>query len=600
MVVELEQCEGRTKLYACADNNLCADVLPSSTSWEYYADSSLFCHHFFDIPGKRDQCMYISTGKATLTLPQRAGNYFLRAEGAGKFHLKVQTTLRGGSSSPVVVFAGIQAHDAGKVSPINPNIIDGSGASDDTIGAITGNTATFQWRQSRVLMPGLQSPLVADYMTYTAYIFDSNAVDEAQKQATSSSYKPHYYYTTSCGLKYAADSLPSESVAIYDAPMRSTYQNKDFMMHTFEGLKVATMYKIVIVATCGTECLRQLSKVTSNPRVLISCSASMDDSCQPQSVVYISEEFTTLPTSDSDNSNGSNDDDGDGTFLQTTVSLSMVILMIIFLSIVTIGVYWVKHNGSNGHHNGVLLWLGIHSSWQSLTSTATASDASNSGSSDGNINGGAAELVNVDKFSKRRIGSSSNSNSNNSYTKQSSEEEYSYLPPQLVDASSAISAMDAAETGFGVATVTNSRQATAVTAATANSVSTNAVAIGEAIVGYTASIVTAASSLFSNSSNATPAHTHNTNGGQTIRISPTSNPYKNINYNNNSSSSTSPNKNQSSSLLSSQHKGKGLPWGNQQRLQQHNDKKAFINNNSNKFTIGEEDDEEEDEMELHL
>lgn len=103
--VELEQCAGSTALYVCADDNSCADILPSTTSWGYFSSALQSCVHSFNplVPArKRDTCVVKPYGKAgnpVVQLPQREGNYFVMARGAGSFLFKVQAT----SAAPILV-----------------------------------------------------------------------------------------------------------------------------------------------------------------------------------------------------------------------------------------------------------------------------------------------------------------------------------------------------------------------------------------------------------------------------------------------------------------------------------------------------------------
>jgi hypothetical protein len=324
LIVELEQCSGRTSLYACADDNHCSDVLPTDKSWGYFADSTQSCTHSWDAR-VRDTCISAVRGKPSLTLPQRVGNYFLKANGTGKFELRVQSTTNQVKTSPQVVFVGSQGLEASVV----------------TVQGVTGNSVTLQWQQARVLMPGLYNPLTADFMTYVAYIFDARATDSALQSLAAQGVRD-IRFNSACGLAYAEQVLPAAAVILGRATVSGKQKGEEFMSHTFKGLASTTYYRVVLVATCDSACLRQLSKITLDPHLTISCNDKIGE-CRTQTVVYTSASFTTLQSAD----HITDDDAGtstDSTFMQSFVTLSIVLMVLLSVALLGVVGYYLKNN----------------------------------------------------------------------------------------------------------------------------------------------------------------------------------------------------------------------------------------------------------------
>lgn len=77
LMIEIEQCVGHTKLYACADNNQCENLLPTISSYGYYSDNAMTCIRTSSDKNKKDICYPITNNKPTITLPQKLGYYSL-------------------------------------------------------------------------------------------------------------------------------------------------------------------------------------------------------------------------------------------------------------------------------------------------------------------------------------------------------------------------------------------------------------------------------------------------------------------------------------------------------------------------------------------
>lgn len=326
--MELEQCAGTTRLYACADTNNCETVLPSAHSWGYFADEWQSCVHSWDPKRPRDNCMTTVNHRPTITLPQRVGNYFLTTNGTGKFELRVQSTVHGNRASPMVVYAGRQTVESARI----------------TVDDVTGNTVSLKWQQARVLMPGSYDPIDAAYMSYTAYIFDTKAADEALATLATKQGIQNVRLTTACGLSYAASVLPAAALQVTRAVLKPAEQGTAYMSYTFDRLAVSSSYRVVLVATCDSNCFRQLSKVINDPKVTVSCNGGAGD-CKPQSTVYLTQDFRTTDSADDVASH--DDETSSGTqdsWVHGLLLFSYAVMWIILIMAVGISGYWLKNN----------------------------------------------------------------------------------------------------------------------------------------------------------------------------------------------------------------------------------------------------------------
>eukprot|EP00598_Pedospumella_elongata_P002386 CAMPEP_0184975878 /NCGR_PEP_ID=MMETSP1098-20130426/6959_1 /TAXON_ID=89044 /ORGANISM="Spumella elongata, Strain CCAP 955/1" /LENGTH=2755 /DNA_ID=CAMNT_0027498653 /DNA_START=79 /DNA_END=8346 /DNA_ORIENTATION=+ len=342
LIVELEQCAGTTKLYACADTNNCEHVLPSTHSWGYFADETQTCVHSWDPRITRDTCVSAVHRRPTITLPQRVGNYFLMTNGTGKFELRVQSTVNGQRAAPTVTFAGRQSAESGLLE----------------VQKVTGNTVSLQWQQARVLMPGALNPMDARLMTYTAYVFDLTATNTALKTLETKQGVENVRLTSACGLSYASEVLPSKAIKVVPILLKTTEQGTAFMSQTFEGLTISTKYRIVVVASCDSNCLRQLSKVNNDPRVTVSCSDSSGD-CKPQNMVYLTQDITTADIADKntphDTDDTSNSSDG---WVQGLLNFSFAVMIILIIVAIGIAAYFLKNNWQETQDWVIATWNG--------------------------------------------------------------------------------------------------------------------------------------------------------------------------------------------------------------------------------------------------
>lgn len=400
LLVHVEQCYGNITLYACSDNNKCQYVTPSKTSWEYYADASKTCVHNFNAPKNsisKEVCYPPIPGKVYMRLPAINGNYYLMSEGRGKYNLQIHSTKNSIDLAPKLTLYGMVDNDLSNI-----NIL-----------SVTGNTVSLQWRQSRVLMPGVNTAYVADNMNYKSYIFDSQ--DLANLMALTATTAP-ISLKSFCGLDHTSVAI-THGVTVTNIPLSPIERSKEVMSHKFQGLKTNTKYTLVILATCDSSCLRQLSKVTNYKRVLINC-ASGEEECKSQYLVYPAISFTTNKKQDSSSDDSSSTDSDNNSTSDSTVStfviVGIVLLVIILLVMAGIAYYWQK---VNENFFGGSLWASCESvssmcpslslpTWMGggSSSSGPARGTSGSGRTDSVSSAHMTEMIDTKRFGTGRGG----------------------------------------------------------------------------------------------------------------------------------------------------------------------------------------------------
>uniref|UniRef100_A0A7S3HII6 Uncharacterized protein n=1 Tax=Spumella elongata TaxID=89044 RepID=A0A7S3HII6_9STRA len=207
-------------------------------------------------------------------------------------------------------------------------------------------------------MPGALSPMDARLMTYTAYVFDLSATTTALKTLETKQGVENVRLTSACGLSYASEVLPSKAIKVVPISLKTTEQGTAFMSQTFEGLTISTKYRIVVVASCDSACLRQLSKVNNDPRVTISCSDSSGD-CKPQNMVYLTQDITTADIADKntphDTDDTSNSSDG---WVQGLLNFSFAVMIILIIVAIGIAAYFLKNNWQETQDWVIATWNG--------------------------------------------------------------------------------------------------------------------------------------------------------------------------------------------------------------------------------------------------
>lgn len=308
MVVQLEQCFGSAKLYACSDGDACESVLPTSTSWAYFADHEKSCFRSTKST-QAPTCDAIANHRPTISLPEKNGNYHLMVDGANsRYYLDIARTHGGYVSAPLLMFPGRDLV-APHVSP--------------TVGQIS-ESATVTWETIRVLMPGAGEPSGTSDILYMVYVINK---DEYLNIPTASS----YVLNTVCGLNY----LASSTSAVRINSVVTTNGNAESAQHTINGLDLGTEYIIVLTATCDGDCLRQLSKVT--PKATLSCAS--DVSCKSQTYVY---DAVTIKTPSKPHSND-DDSEAQAEAINTLVIVTSIILSIIVVAVLLLWAYYYQN-----------------------------------------------------------------------------------------------------------------------------------------------------------------------------------------------------------------------------------------------------------------
>jgi len=310
LVVELEQCHGRTALLACPDDNSCSAVVPTLASWAYFSDDARTCSHSFS--RGRDTCTpTASNANPSVRLPRRAGNYLVTASGAGLFTLRVMEMDRNGhSKAPKLVLTGLQTASGAQV----------------TASQVTASSVVLTLRQSRVFLPGARSPSPADLLRYRAVLLPQLAANGTAKM------------NTPCGLEYLLANAEGAAVVPLVPPPDQT--GEDFLTVSVSGLRADSALWVVVLAECDGACLLQLSK-RLNSQV---CSGSSQ--CQTQSLVYWPLLVMTpaAPDSPSSEDEGTQPGGGEGGGSSGVVLVVLAILAACIAVLVAAFLYWRRHD----------------------------------------------------------------------------------------------------------------------------------------------------------------------------------------------------------------------------------------------------------------
>ena len=323
---------------------------------------------------------------------------------SGKFALTISTTQNGRSLSPKVVISGMDTAESKKIVLLSSTGDDDDTASvddcDDTSSVDdcindsattlitlitrliayllhvpmyicvlhTGNSLVVSFRQSLVLMPGLDNPLQADYMAYMAYTINRKAISSSRDKIDADAdidVDDDINYESMCGISNLIETQlhPSDFTATRIKVTAAT-QGADSITYKLGKLSVSTNYRVIIVAVCDSQCLQQLSKQHYDPRLLLSCIPSqVGAACKPQSLLYTYLDARTGDTADtSDQNNHEDSHDRRNETTQDIISLSIVIIAVLVVIVFATSMYWMKHNvdtpnclqliwGLGGHHH---------------------------------------------------------------------------------------------------------------------------------------------------------------------------------------------------------------------------------------------------------
>jgi len=304
MMVTLEECYGSAEMYACSDassGDVCDNFLPSESSWDYYANDHETCDHSSH---GRKSCTNnedtVSTNIPTFDFPEKNGNYYVKVNGTGQFNLNVQNTINGDIMSPRLMFDSSDQH--------------GQDAVNIVVNA-KRNEVALSWKHTQVLMPGAERYSHTPHMTYSLYIFPQ----------TETKLSKNFIFDTPCGLEYSVKKLKG-----YIRPVEVHGGADTDIQYTLDISEFPSKANIVlvVVATCNSECLRQVSKVT--PKASMTCNDEVG--CKTQHLLYQSMSFTT-------GKGGSSSPGGDDEGSWFTYMFFVSILVITAVSATLFGVF---------------------------------------------------------------------------------------------------------------------------------------------------------------------------------------------------------------------------------------------------------------------
>lgn len=244
----LEQCTGETNMYACADGDHCDDLVPTSSSWSHFADSKQSCERSYNDRTNslnKKKCFDHSSPNPILTMTSlNTGNYYMLVTGIGEYELHVSSTINKIEMIPHLIQEG-----KSNVGNSNSDMIV-------KLNKVDKNTVSLSWPRTLVLLPGMRSPVVADYLRYTAIYFEPNKLKSKIKKGL-----PAIITSTLCGLTHIEDLYPG---TVFHHPIsidiNSKFADSETITYVVTNLPSLRNIEIRIVATCDEQCIIQLNK----------------------------------------------------------------------------------------------------------------------------------------------------------------------------------------------------------------------------------------------------------------------------------------------------------------------------------------------------
>ena len=129
----------------------------------------------------------------------------------------------------------------------------------------------------------------------------------------------------------------------------------DYFTTTIGNLSPNTKYSLIILASCDSDCLRQVSKISPSHNSFPSCDGSSGD-CRQQYLIFSEAFFNTMnfpsdPTSD--NTVVSSD-----SFVHRVISITVSILIIVGIVLSIAAAYWWKYK-PNGINHSVFTYINL-------------------------------------------------------------------------------------------------------------------------------------------------------------------------------------------------------------------------------------------------
>jgi hypothetical protein len=201
-------------------------------------------------------------------------------------------------------------------------------------------------------MPGLDNPLQADYMSYMAYVINSEKkFDEIDDDIN---------YISMCGINDLIETkLHQSDFTVTPIKVTAATQGTDSITYKLGKLSISTSYRVIVVALCDSQCLQQLSRLHDDPRLLLSCvPTQVGAACKSQSLLYAYLDATTGDTADMSDLDNNEDDNGRRDHTQDFISLSIVVIAVLVIIVFATSMYWMKHNVDTPNCLQLMLGLG--------------------------------------------------------------------------------------------------------------------------------------------------------------------------------------------------------------------------------------------------
>lgn len=207
-------------------------------------------------------------------------------------------------------------------------------------------------------MPGLDNPLQADYMSYTAYVINHQAISNSEKKVDEIDDDTNYM--SMCGINDLIETkLHQSDFTKTRIKINAATQGTDSITYKLSKLSISTNYRVIVIALCDSLCLQQLSKLHDDPRLLLSCvPTQVGAACKPQSLLYTYLDASTGDTADMSDLDNNEDGNGRRDHTQDFISLSIVVIAVLVIIVFATSMYWMKHNADTPNCLQLMLGLG--------------------------------------------------------------------------------------------------------------------------------------------------------------------------------------------------------------------------------------------------
>lgn len=284
--VAVEFCSVSASVFwLCSESDHCADSVPGPADWAYRLSSNQITSR------SGDNTPASTPGIPSVTLPAADGNTFMRVNGTGAFEIHVKSTIDGLDQSPTLVSV--------------------RGPAQVEIGAISSDEFAASWPLVAALHPARAVPSPASLALYTVYVYEVTLA----------------VMLTPCGLRYAKANYPDRVFELTTSPTAAEVSSAQ-MRRKIPGLARHTAYHATVLASCDSNCLRQVAKTVGG-------SVCLDKTgCETQHLVYSAAAASTASSSSSTPTSSS--------FQTQLFAAGLVAIVAVVIVLASLVYYWQR------------------------------------------------------------------------------------------------------------------------------------------------------------------------------------------------------------------------------------------------------------------